>query len=74
MLYRSDGEKLAAACRHIEMEQLQFVSLFIMIRKALSTTESVDIVDLKQAMTVFNGMSGDLAKSLLIAWRQQPGS
>ena len=74
MLSEPDGEVLAAACRSLGMEQLQFVSLLLMTRKASSPMETVHAADLKQILEVFAEMSMDRAQELLRAWRLGTGS
>lgn len=71
LLYRSNGEDLAAACRVIEADQLQFVSIFVMTRKAKSAANSVDLVNLKQTIEFFDGLSRSHADRLQIAWRSR---
>lgn len=70
MLYHSNGDTLAAACRSVNMEQLQFVSLFLMIRSATGATESVDDSDFRGTMAAFGDMSQAQAEALLAEWRQ----
>ena len=74
MLSQSDSEALAAACRSVGMEQLQFVSLFLMTRSTSGTADSVDVAELKRATEAFGELSAERARTLLQAWRQSAGS
>ncbi len=71
ILYGQDNQNLAVACRALGMEQLQFVSVFIMTRKLGQGQERLDPNELAQIVANFEQTEKAKAERILKEWRSQ---
>jgi len=70
LLYHGSGEELAATCRALSMDQLHFVSLFVLTRKGTLSRHAVDLRDLGRIVDYFNGLTRDAGARLFATWRR----
>ncbi|MEM7172020.1 MAG: DUF2336 domain-containing protein [Pseudomonadota bacterium] len=71
ILYGQDAQNLAVACRALGMEQLQFVSVYIMSRKLGRAQESLDPNELAQLVADFERTDKVKAERVMKEWRSQ---
>lgn len=69
LLYGPDGNDLALACRALGMEQLQFVSVYILSRKLGLGEEALDPRELARVVAFFEATDETEAVAALAAWR-----
>lgn len=69
VLYAPGGEDLALACRALGLEQLQFVSIFIMTRKLGLGEEALDPKELARIVGLFEVTDPAEADQALASWR-----
>lgn len=69
LLYGLDGRDLAVACKALGMEQLQFVSVYILSRKLGLGEETLDSRDLARVVSFFENCDETEAVACLSAWR-----
>ncbi len=69
LLYGLDGRDLAVACKALGMEQLQFVSVYILSRKLGLGEETLDSRDLARVVSFFENCDETEAIACLSAWR-----
>ena len=72
LLYGPDGRRLAMACRALGMEQLQFVSVYILSRKLGLGEESLDPRELARIVALFEATDRVEATTMLAAWQAEP--
>jgi hypothetical protein len=70
LLYHGSGEVLAATCRALSMDQLHFVSLFVLTRKGTLSRHAVDLRDLGKIVDYFNGLNREAGARLFATWRR----
>jgi len=70
LLYHEGGNVLAGCCRALDMDQLHFVSLFVMTRKGTLSRHAVDLRDLGRIIDFFTALSREAGARLLATWRQ----
>lgn len=71
VLYAPDAEDLALACRALGLEQLQFVSIFIMTRKLGLGEEALDPRALARIVALFEATDPQEARKALTRWRER---
>jgi hypothetical protein len=69
LLYGPDGRDLALVCRAMGLEQLQFVSVYILARKLGLGEEALDARELARIVAYFDALDETEAESALAAWR-----
>jgi hypothetical protein len=69
LLYGPDGKDLALVCRALGMEQLQFVSVYILSRKLGLGEEAIDPRDLARIVAFFEATDETEAVAALARWR-----
>jgi len=74
LLYTPEAEDLALACRALGMEQLQFVSVFIMTRKLGLGEEALDPRALARIVALFEATDPKEAEEALSSWRDREAS
>ena len=74
VLYTPEAEDLALACRALGMEQLQFVSIFIMTRKLGLGEEALDPRALARIVALFESTDPKEAQEALSSWRDREAS
>ena len=74
VLYSQGGEDLALACRAVGLEQLQFVSIYIMTRKLGLGEEALDPRGLARIVSVFEASDPEEAERTLADWRDKEAS
>lgn len=74
VLYTPEAEDLALACRALGMEQLQFVSIFIMTRKLGLGEEALDPRALARIVALFESTDPKEAQEALSSWREREAS
>jgi len=74
VLYTPEAEDLALACRALGMEQLQFVSIFIMTRKLGLGEEALDPRALARIVALFESTDPKEALKALSSWREREAS
>ncbi len=74
VLYTPEAEDLALACRALGMEQLQFVSIFIMTRKLGLGEEALDPRALARIVALFEATDPKEAEKALESWRNREAS
>ena len=74
VLYAPGGEDLALACRAVGLEQLQFVSIYIMTRKLGLGEEALDPRGLARIVAVFEASDPEEAERTLADWRNKEAS
>ena len=74
VLYTAEAKDLALACRALGMEQLQFVSIFIMTRKLGLGEEALDPRGLARIVALFEATDPDEARAALSSWREREAS
>ncbi len=74
VLYTPQAEDLALACRALGMEQLQFVSIFIMTRKLGLGEEALDPRALARIVALFEATDPKEAQEALSSWREREAS
>ena len=74
LLYGPDGKDLALVCRAMGLEQLQFVSVYILARKLGLGEEALDARELARIVAYFDALDENEAETALAAWRARgPG-
>ncbi len=74
LLYGPDGKDLALVCRAMGLEQLQFVSVYILARKLGLGEEALDARELARIVAYFDALDENEAETALTAWRARgPG-
>ena len=74
VLYTAEAKDLALACRALGMEQLQFVSIFIMTRKLGLGEEALDPRALARIVALFEATDPEEAQAALSSWREREAS
>ena len=69
LLYGPDGNDLALVCRALGMEQLQFVSVYILSRKLGLGEEAIDPRELARIVAFFEATDETEAVAALASWR-----
>ncbi|MDD3029160.1 MAG: DUF2336 domain-containing protein [Alphaproteobacteria bacterium] len=66
------GRGLAAVCRAIGVDKINFVSLFLLSRGGRPGDQIVHPREMEYALTTFDRMTAEIAKDLLRTWKADP--
>jgi hypothetical protein len=69
LLYGPEGKDLALVCRAMGLEQLQFVSVYILARKLGLGEEALDARELARIVAYFDALDETEAEAALAGWR-----
>jgi hypothetical protein len=72
MMFESDGEALAVACRAFGIFKPDFASIFLLSRKARPGDKIVDPNELSRALDLFDRTDGALASKVVKRWQRDP--
>lgn len=65
ILMQHNGQGLAIACRAVEVVKEDFVSIYLLTNRMRAQGRMVDLKDMNKAITYFNRIKTDVARSLL---------
>ena len=65
ILNQANGQGLAVACRALDIPKQDFVSIFLLTNRARSAAEMIDVKDMNRAVSYFNRIEKDVAKSIM---------
>jgi hypothetical protein len=69
LLYGPEGRDLALVCRAMGLEQLQFVSVYILARKLGLGEEALDARELARVVAYFDALDESEVEAALASWR-----
>ncbi|MFO1190360.1 MAG: DUF2336 domain-containing protein [Alphaproteobacteria bacterium] len=72
MMFESDGEALAVACRAFGIFKADFASIFLLSRKARPGDKIVDPNELSRALDIFDRTDNALASKIVRRWQRDP--
>jgi len=72
MMFESDGEALAVACRAFGIFKPDFASIFLLSRKARPGDKIVDPNELSRALDIFDRTDMALASKIVRRWQRDP--
>ena len=65
MMRQIGGQGLAVACRAMNISKENFISIFLLSRTIVRSTQAVDANELKMAMRYYDGLTHKMAKEIL---------
>lgn len=71
-ILEAGGEGLAIACKALEVEKSDFVSLFVLSRQARRGEQVVDPTELAGTVSLYDRINGDTARKVLSRWKLDP--
>jgi uncharacterized protein (DUF2336 family) len=71
-ILEAGGEGLAIACKALDVEKSDFVSLFVLSRQARPGEKVVDPTELAGTVSLYDRINGDTARKVLSRWKLDP--